>query len=104
MVELNRVRDPKEVEREKQLEAEDKAEQERVKAKLVAKGCDKESDDDVEVVDTTLEQRVHDVREVLERLADTDGLEERGSLLALLELERRVRDESDLPPGELSST
>jgi N-terminal acetyltransferase B complex non-catalytic subunit len=101
MVELNRVRDPKEVEREKQLEEEDKAERERVKAKLATKGGDKEADEETEVVETTLEGRVHEAREVLEKLADTDGQEERGSLLALLELERRLRDESDLKPGEL---
>lgn len=102
MVELTRVRDPKELEREKQLEEEDKAERERVQAKLTAKGGDKEGDEETEVVETTLEERVHESREVLGRLADTDGQEERGSLLALLELERRLRDESDLKPGEVS--
>lgn len=101
MVELNRVRDPKEIARETQLEEEDKAEQERVKAKLRAKGDENDCNEDTEVVDTTLEQRVHDTREVLEMLASTDGQEERGSLLALLELERRIRDESDMTPGEL---
>jgi N-terminal acetyltransferase B complex non-catalytic subunit len=103
MVELNRVRDPKEVAREKQLEDEDKAERERVKAKLTAQGGDTEPDVDAEVVDT-LEERVHGTRDVLERLADTDGQEERGSLLALLELERRVRDESDMAPREFAFT
>ncbi|KAF8511363.1 N-acetyltransferase B complex non catalytic subunit-domain-containing protein [Gautieria morchelliformis] len=99
MVELNRVRDPKEVAREKQLEDEDKAERERVNAKLTAQGVGAEPDENAEVVET-LEERVHGTHDVLERLADTDGQEERGSLLALLELERRVRDESDMTPQE----
>ena len=101
MVELNRVRDPKEVAREKQLEEEDKAEQERVRAKLKTKGIENECDEETEVVETTLEQRVHGTRAVLNMLADTDGQDERGSLLALLELERRIRDESDMTSGDL---
>ncbi|KAF8505036.1 N-acetyltransferase B complex non catalytic subunit-domain-containing protein, partial [Hysterangium stoloniferum] len=47
----------------------------------------------------TTEERVKGARDVLECLADQDAAEERGSLLALLELERRIRDESDLTSG-----
>ncbi|KAF8583207.1 actin cytoskeleton organization protein [Ramaria rubella] len=100
MVELDRVRDPKELEREKQIEEEDKAERERVKAKLGAQAGPNGDEDEAEVVETTLEQRIGDARAVLEKLADVDGHEERGSLLALLELERRIRDESDLTPED----
>lgn len=99
IAELDRVRDPKEVAREKEIEEEDNAERERVRAKLEGKNGEKDSKEECEVVETTTEQRVRDTRAVLERLADTDGKEERGSLLALLELERRIRDESELTPG-----
>ncbi|KIJ41164.1 hypothetical protein M422DRAFT_31798, partial [Sphaerobolus stellatus SS14] len=94
--ELDRIRDPKEVIREKQLEDEDKAERERMRVKMGAK----EEKEEPEVIETTLEERVKDAKAFLEKLADKDGSEERGSLLALLELERRIRDESELPSEE----
>ncbi|GJJ11552.1 hypothetical protein Clacol_005786 [Clathrus columnatus] len=92
MPEINRIRDPKEIFREKQLEEEDKAERERLRTKT----GEKEASDEQEVVENTLEERIHAVRTFLERLVELDGAEERGSLLSLLELERRIRDESDL--------
>lgn len=107
MPEMNRIRDPKEIIREKQLEDEDKTERERerererLRSKTGGAGeppIDEQKEGE-EVVETTLEERVRSAKEFLERLTELDGKDERGSLLALIELERRVRDESDLTSG-----
>lgn len=95
---MDRIRDPKEILRERQLEEEDKVERERMKAKLGEKESKEEEEE--EVVETSLEERAKIAKEFLERLTDLDGSEERGSLLALLELERRIRDESEMKSGE----
>lgn len=95
MPEMNRIRDPKEIVREKQLEEEDKAERGRLRVKA---GME-DTEDEQEVVETTLGERVQTARTFLGRLAELDGADERGPLLSMIELERRLRDESDLTSG-----
>lgn len=95
IAELDRIRDPKEVIREKQLEEEDKAERERMRVKFGVK----EEENAEETEEKSVEERVKEAREFLEKMADKDSGEERGSLLALIELERRIRDETDLKSG-----